>query len=291
MNSKKPQFQQVNFVEIDEDHDGQRLDNFLFKYLADIPRTKVYRIIRKGEVRVNKKRAKPDLRIATGDQIRIPPLIKSATGEVTDPPYRLVELIADSVVFENQHLLVINKPESIAVHPGSGLSFGIIDLVRRARKDTRIELVHRLDRGTSGCLMLAKSRKSLLHFQSLFKQHAMFFSESTYKHSQQPFVNDAASIGVALKSTAMQSVENIKPLTALKDDDDSSDSDNDSVVLADLLDAPSTITFRRGTLKEPDKTSIAFLDSKTSSSLKRDCARWPDSFLHSFATMVNGLSD
>ncbi len=184
--SDAPQYRAVSFVEVEPDEEGQRLDNFLFRHLRTVPRTRVYRIIRKGEVRVNKKRAKPETRLQSGDQVRLPPIQLSSETSPADPPPRLLELIDNNVLFENEHLIVINKPESVAVHAGSGLHFGIIDLVRQSRQNERIELVHRLDRDTSGCLMLAKSRKSLLHFQAALKQREMTKTYLAIVHGKWP---------------------------------------------------------------------------------------------------------
>ncbi len=164
----------VNFIEINQTQVGQRLDNLLFKNLKHVPKTWVYRIIRKGEVRVNKKRIKPDYKVKAGDLVRIPPLRldQKQDAEVFIPP-GLVSGIENSVLFENPHILVIDKPVGVAVHSGSGVSFGIIDIMRRIRPDTEIELVHRLDRDTSGCLLLAKHRQSLLAMQRCFQDNSV----------------------------------------------------------------------------------------------------------------------
>lgn len=197
--SSNTQQQGVSIVQVQPDQDGQRLDNFLFKRLRSIPRTRIYRIIRKGEVRVNKKRAKPDTRLQSGDQVRLPPLQMRTDSSPADPPHRLLELMDNNILFENQHLLVVNKPDSIAVHAGSGLHFGIIDLVRRSRSDNAIELVHRLDRDTSGCLMLAKSRKALLHYQQMLKQHEMTKTYLAVVHGLWPA--DLQAIDLPLRKT------------------------------------------------------------------------------------------
>jgi 23S rRNA pseudouridine955/2504/2580 synthase len=164
----------VDFIEINQTQVGQRLDNLLFKKLRHVPKTWVYRIIRKGEVRVNKKRIKPDYKVKIGDLVRIPPLRldQKQDAEVFIPP-GLVVGIENSVLFENSHILVIDKPAGVAVHSGSGVSFGIIDIMRRIRPDTEIELVHRLDRDTSGCLLLAKHRQSLLAMQRCFQDNSV----------------------------------------------------------------------------------------------------------------------
>lgn len=162
--------ERVQLVTIGENHDGQRLDNFLLGRLKGVPRTWVYRVLRKGEVRVNKGRRKPDYRVKIGDVVRIPP-VRRTEKAATDPAARLVDRVRQSVLFEDDALLVINKPSGIAVHGGSGLSHGVIELLRAARPDAPfLELVHRLDRETSGCLMLAKKRSALTGLQELQRQ-------------------------------------------------------------------------------------------------------------------------
>ncbi len=162
--------ERVRLVTIGENHDGQRLDNFLLGRLKGVPRTWVYRVLRKGEVRVNKGRRKPDYRLKIGDVVRIPP-VRRTEKSATDPATGLVDRVRQSVLFEDDALLVINKPSGIAVHGGSGLSHGVIELLRAARPDAPfLELVHRLDRETSGCLMLAKKRSALTGLQELQRQ-------------------------------------------------------------------------------------------------------------------------
>ncbi len=161
----------VQYVEAGEGDDGQRLDNFLVRVLKGVPRTHVYRLLRKGEVRVNSKRAKPDQRVAAGDRIRLPPVRRPETGEAAGarPPSRsLQDLLTSAIVYEDNDLLVVNKPAGVAVHGGSGLSHGVIEILRAARPDLpELDLVHRLDRETSGCLIVAKRRAALrnLHAQ------------------------------------------------------------------------------------------------------------------------------
>ncbi len=148
----------VRHLPVSENEAGQRLDNFLARILKGVPKSHVCRIIRAGEVRVDKKRARPDTRIAAGSIIRIPPVRVSQGSLKTPVPPR-----AFSVVFEDDALLVINKPAGVAVHGGSGVSFGVIEQIRQARPEAKyLELVHRLDRDTSGLLMLAKKRSALI---------------------------------------------------------------------------------------------------------------------------------
>lgn len=161
---------QVERITIDAEHQGQRLDNFLVNKLKGVPKTRIYRIIRKGEVRINKGRAKPDYKLQTGDSVRIPPVRQSEPKVVVfgSRNERAASSILDHILFEDDGLLVINKPAGMAVHGGSGLSFGVIEAIRHLRgKEKTLELVHRLDRETSGCLMIAKSRTVLkcLHEQ------------------------------------------------------------------------------------------------------------------------------
>ncbi len=163
-----PQKSAVRLIEISAAQLGQRLDNFLIKQLGNVPRTRIYRIIRKGEVRVNKKRCKPEYKLQTGDQVRIPPLrLELENHDKLQPSTRLLTRLEQAVVYENAHILVIDKPAGLAVHAGSGISHGIIDAMRLLRTDTDIELVHRLDRDTSGCLLFAKHRQALLALQSM----------------------------------------------------------------------------------------------------------------------------
>ena len=151
---------------------NQRLDNFLIKHLADVPRTRIYRIIRKGEVRVNKKRCKPDYRLQPGDRIRIPPLeaAREKPARIA-PPARLLEDLESRRLFENDNLVVIDKPAGVAVHGGSGVSYGVIDAMRLLYPDSDIELLHRLDRDTSGCLLLCKNREALLELQQSLRRN------------------------------------------------------------------------------------------------------------------------
>ncbi|MBT0347591.1 23S rRNA pseudouridine(955/2504/2580) synthase RluC [Morganella morganii subsp. morganii] len=166
--------QTVQFVVVSGDEAGQRIDNFLLARLKGVPKSMIYRIIRKGEVRVNKGRIKPEYKIADGDSIRIPPV---RVAEKNDAPVSAkldkVSALAECVLYEDDHILVINKPAGTAVHGGSGLSFGVIEAMRALRPEARfLELVHRLDRDTSGILLIAKKRSALraLHEQLRLKQ-------------------------------------------------------------------------------------------------------------------------
>jgi 23S rRNA pseudouridine955/2504/2580 synthase len=156
-------------VEVDEDSAGQRLDNFLMRQLKGVPKTHVYRIIRSGEVRVNKGRAQADTRVAAGDVVRLPPVrISDKVAEKAENPAPPREF---PILLEDDHLIAIDKPAGVAVHGGSGVSFGVIEQLRRARPQAKfLELVHRLDRDTSGILLVAKKRSALTNLQNQFRE-------------------------------------------------------------------------------------------------------------------------
>jgi 23S rRNA pseudouridine955/2504/2580 synthase len=162
-----PASTQAKLVEVDEESAGQRLDNFLIRRLKGVPKTHVYRIIRSGEVRVNKGRAGADTRIATGDVVRLPPVrISGNAAEKLEKPAPAREF---PVLFEDEHLIAVDKPAGVAVHGGSGVSFGVIEQLRQARPGSKfLELVHRLDRETSGILLVAKKRSALTRLQEQF---------------------------------------------------------------------------------------------------------------------------
>jgi 23S rRNA pseudouridine955/2504/2580 synthase len=174
LNTIKPQKSAVRLVEITAAQVDQRLDNFLLKQLSKMPRNRIYRIIRKGEVRVNKKRSKPDYKLQIGDQVRIPPVrLESDLEEKSKPPKHLLASLEQAIIFENNHILVINKPAGLAVHAGSGVDYGVIDAMRLLRPADDIELVHRLDRDTSGCLLLAMHRQALLAMQVILQDKSI----------------------------------------------------------------------------------------------------------------------
>jgi 23S rRNA pseudouridine955/2504/2580 synthase len=155
----------VRYLEVEEDFSDQRIDNYLLRLLKGVPKSRVYRIIRKGEVRLNGKRIKPDTRLKAGDKLRIPPVRVSESVESRN--YMLEKNIEKTIIYESNVMLIINKPPGIAVHGGSGVSAGVIESLRQARpQDKHLELVHRLDRGTSGCLMIAKKRSYLKLLQA-----------------------------------------------------------------------------------------------------------------------------
>jgi 23S rRNA pseudouridine955/2504/2580 synthase len=169
MENNRPQ---VRYVEVCSERAGQRLDNFLINEIKGVPRTLIYRILRKGEVRVNKKRAKQTYRLQEGDSVRIPPVrVAVSTQEERWVSDSLSQRLKSSVIYEDETLLIVNKPSGLAVHGGSGVSLGLIEAMRLVFPDYRhLELVHRLDRDTSGCLMLSKKRSALKYLHQQLRE-------------------------------------------------------------------------------------------------------------------------
>ena len=168
-------FESVTTREINEDVAGGRIDNFLIGILKGVPKSMVYRIIRKGEVRVNKKRIKPEYKLQCGDIVRIPP-VRVSQAPVIAPSAKLtnVQKLADSILFENEGVIVITKPARMSVHGGSGVDYGVIEALRSLRPEARyLELAHRLDRETSGCLIIAKKRSALRKLHEQFREKTM----------------------------------------------------------------------------------------------------------------------
>jgi 23S rRNA pseudouridine955/2504/2580 synthase len=158
----------VRKVRIDEEQAGQRIDNFLRRELPGVPKGRLYRILRRGEVRVNGGRIRAEYKLREGDEVRIPPARVRAPGDAPSPGF--AAQMADRVLFEDKRLLVVDKPTGIAVHGGSGVSHGVIELLRHVRPELRdLSLVHRLDRETSGCLVLAKKRSALRELHARFR--------------------------------------------------------------------------------------------------------------------------
>jgi len=157
----------VEIVKIPASLAGQRVDNFLITRLKGVPRSLVYKLLRRGEVRVNKGRVKPAHRLAEGDLVRLPPVRRADIEARRVPPAGMQRDLSTAVLYEDERLLVLNKPSGIAVHGGSGISAGVIETLRASRPGTELELVHRLDRDTSGCLLISKRRSALreLHRQ------------------------------------------------------------------------------------------------------------------------------
>jgi 23S rRNA pseudouridine955/2504/2580 synthase len=162
---------QVHYITVASEHSGQRLDNYLLREYKNLPKSRLYRIIRKGEVRVNKKRASPDYRLNANDVLRMPPIKieKAPTKQLKLDP-QLAKLLTDRILYEDKQLLVLNKPAGLAVHGGSGLHFGVIEAFRAMRpQEKSLELVHRLDRETSGCLVIAKKTSALRECHAIWR--------------------------------------------------------------------------------------------------------------------------
>ena len=203
---------------------GQRIDNFLMRHFRTVPRSRVYRLLRKGEVRVNRKRVDAEYRLVAGDEVRLPPVRIDTRESPQHPSSSLLELIERAVIFQDRHLLVIDKPSGVAVHGGSGMSFGVIEALRASRPRETLELVHRLDRDTSGCLLIARDRATLTSLHALIREGGM---QKTYmalvagswqlgtKRIDAPLATDARERGerhVRVAASGKASVSIFKPL-------------------------------------------------------------------------------
>ena len=172
MSESQAKNQKVRYETVESGFEGQRIDNYLLKILKGAPKSYIYRILRKGEVRVNKGRIKADYRIQVGDEIRIPPMRLAESGKAPEPGVNVKNTLENAVIFEDNRLLILNKPSGMAVHGGSGLSFGVIETLRSIKPQERqLELVHRLDRDTSGCLVIAKKRSALRSLHELLRSN------------------------------------------------------------------------------------------------------------------------
>ncbi len=160
----------VRLVTVNGERAGQRIDNFLLGQLKGAPRSLIYRLLRTGQVRINGKRAKPEARLSDGDEVRIPPVRLEQEGERKAPPAGFLARLEAAIVFEDARLLALNKPSGLASHGGSGIDFGAIEAMRALRPDQTLELVHRLDRDTSGLLVIAKKRSALTELQALLRE-------------------------------------------------------------------------------------------------------------------------
>jgi 23S rRNA pseudouridine955/2504/2580 synthase len=220
-------FPKVRQVNVTEEEAGQRIDNFLARYLKGVPKSHIYRIIRRGEVRVNSGRKRAQYKVCAGDTVRIPPVRVSAasTGKVS--PGLSLE---DHILYENSRCLVLNKPSGIAVHGGSGLSYGVIEAMRAGRPQAPyLELAHRLDRGTSGCLVLAKRRSFLRAFQEQLRQgevvkHYLALVSGTWDGGRQtvtaPLRKNLLRGGermVTVDETGKEAISVFKPVTCFRE--------------------------------------------------------------------------
>jgi len=216
---------QVQFIDIDEDMAGQRIDNFLRNQLKSIPKSMVYRILRKGEVRVNKKRVKAEYKLEAGDVVRVPPVTIEAKAEEATAPSTKLNKVAElehCIIHEDDHVLILNKPSGTAVHGGSGLKFGAIEALRALRPQARfLELVHRIDRDTSGILLVAKKRSALRHLQAQFREKTVqkyYFAlvmgewESKWKVVNAPLLKNEVNSIVRVNSNGKPSETRFKIL-------------------------------------------------------------------------------
>jgi 23S rRNA pseudouridine955/2504/2580 synthase len=162
--------QGVRLIQIDAEQAGKRLDQFLLRLYGAVPRSRVYRWVRRGEVRVNGRRADPALRLVVNDKVRVPPVHVAPEGTPRRVPVPLLERLRKAIIVEEERLLVIDKPSGIAVHGGSGVSFGVIEVLRALRPQDSLELVHRLDRDTSGCLLVARKASALRALHALLRE-------------------------------------------------------------------------------------------------------------------------
>jgi 23S rRNA pseudouridine955/2504/2580 synthase len=203
---KNNPFSAVTYHEVDAEYAGQRLDNFLIRLLKGVPKSRIYRLLRKGEVRVNKGRVKADTRLTAGDIVRVAPIRVSDISSQGVPGRQMRARLSESIIFEDDGLIVVDKPSGMAVHGGSGVSFGVIEALRADRPEAKfLELVHRLDRDTSGCLMLAKSRAALVNLQKQIQINHI-------KKSYQALVKDRwpkgkSTINAPLKKNTLASGE------------------------------------------------------------------------------------
>jgi 23S rRNA pseudouridine955/2504/2580 synthase len=215
----------VTWLEVGEESEAQRLDNFLLRHLKGVPKSHVYRVVRSGEVRVNSGRVKPDYRVRIGDKVRIPPIrVAAANPKPAAKPFGL------PIVHEDSSLLVVDKPSGVAVHGGSGVSFGVIELLRAARPEAKLlELAHRLDRDTSGLLIIAKKRGALVELHRMLRDGeiekvyvAVVKGVPAKKHfditeALHKYVNAKGERRVAVKEGGLSAVTRIKLLEKSKD--------------------------------------------------------------------------
>jgi 23S rRNA pseudouridine955/2504/2580 synthase len=203
-------YNKVSFLTVTEySGAGQRIDNYLVKQLKNIPKSKIYNILRKGEVRVNKGRIKPSYKLQADDVVRVPPLTNVQTSHVPIISDSAVQHfnIAEAVIYEDQNLLIINKPAGLAVHGGSGLSFGLIELLRKLRPTEKsLELVHRIDRDTSGCVMVARNTTMLRAMHELFKTNKI---NKIYHAIVKGYASDNFVVNEPLKKFVLSSGERL----------------------------------------------------------------------------------
>ena len=197
----------VKYIETTSEDVGQRVDNFLMRHYRSVPKTLIYRIIRKGEVRVNKGRVKQNTRLSEGDMVRVPP-IRMPEKTIGDIPAGQIQRIENHILFEDHDLMVINKPSGVAVHGGSGISFGLIEILRAMRPlAKRIELVHRLDKDTSGCILIAKKAMVLRDLHAQIREDKMIKEYLTLLSNHWP--KSKHKIDLPLLKNTLQSGERV----------------------------------------------------------------------------------
>jgi len=203
--------QGVQLLEIGAHTEMQRLDNFLISKLKGVPKSKIYRVIRKGEVRINKKRAKPDTKLHAGDIVRIPPIRVAQPSVIEPPSASLVTLLESAVLYEDEQVLVINKPQGLAVHRGSGLKIGLIEALRSMRDNGDeaffLELVHRIDKDTTGCIVIAKNPLFLKYMQREFKERNVHKTYQAIVHGEWP--DDIVEVNAPLLKHDVQQAEKV----------------------------------------------------------------------------------
>jgi 23S rRNA pseudouridine955/2504/2580 synthase len=188
----------ASLVTINDAQSGQRIDNFLVKHLKGVPKSHVYQLLRSGQVRINSGRIKPHYKLQTGDILRIPP-VRMNQDQDSLVPESVVQALKNAIIFENNDIIAINKPSGIAVHKGSGLHFGVIEAFRQIAPEQPLELVHRLDRDTSGCLLLAKNRQILAQLHELLRHEKISHIEKTYLalvNGEWPYGKKTLDIGI-----------------------------------------------------------------------------------------------
>ncbi|SNY43383.1 ribosomal large subunit pseudouridine synthase C [Arsukibacterium tuosuense] len=198
----------IQMIEIEDDFIGQRIDNFLLARLRGVPKSVIYRVLRKGEVRVNKKRIKPEYKLQHADIVRVPPLTVAAEPDRVSVKLSLVSELESHILFEDNDLIVLNKPSGMAVHGGSGLQFGVIEAMRALRPQAKLlELVHRLDRDTSGCLLIAKKRSVLTHLHAQLRDKMV--EKKYWALVSGDWDNKVRKVTDALRKNTLQSGERV----------------------------------------------------------------------------------
>ena len=220
----------VDYVIIQKEHSGQRLDNYLFRIIKGVPKSRIYRAIRGGEFRINKKRCKAETRLEAGDELRIPPLRCAQEREIPAVSSQLQQLLESRILIEDKDIILINKPSGIPVHGGSKVSLGLIEALRQLRPHCKfLELVHRLDRGTSGCMLLAKKRSVLTRLQQWLQSTVMKKRywvlvkgqwQGDVKRCDLPLIKNQLQSGervVKVDRHGKQAITIFRPLQVLKD--------------------------------------------------------------------------